>query len=262
MALALVHKTWRDDRRAFAGWATGVAAFTAIYTSFYSQFQGAAELKQDALPKGMLDFLGIADMLSPAGYLQATIFSLIGPLLVLMCAVTVVARTIARPEEDGGMELMLANPLSRTAFAGQRLAAAGAVVTVVAAIPWILLMIIVPAADIGIALSNVAAAGAGLVALAWCFAGIAFLVGAATGKRTNVLAVTGVLAVATYMANAIGGMVDGWHWLRWLSPFHYFIGTDPLHTGWHPAHLLALAAVAVATTIAGIIVFDRRDVGV
>ena len=39
--------------------------------------------KQDALPQGMLEFLGIADIVSPAGYLQATVFSLIGPLLVL-----------------------------------------------------------------------------------------------------------------------------------------------------------------------------------
>ncbi|MFC7483355.1 ABC transporter permease subunit [Luedemannella flava] len=116
----LVRKTWRDDRRAIIGWALGVGVFTAIYTGFYSQFQGAAELKQNALPKGMLDFLGIADMLSPAGYLQATVFSLVGPLLVLMCAVTLAARTIARPEEDGGMELLLANPphVPRSPFSG------------------------------------------------------------------------------------------------------------------------------------------------
>jgi len=262
MLPALVRKTWRDDRRALIGWAVGVALFTVIYTSFYSQFQGAAELKQEALPKGMLDFLGIADMLSPAGYLQATIFSLVGPLLVLMCAVTLTARTIARPEEDGAMELLLTNPLSRTAFAGQRLVATGSAVTAVAAIPWILLMVIVPGAGMDIPLSNVAAACAGLVALVWCFTGIAFLTGAATGKRGTVLAVTGVLAVATYMANAIGGMLDGWHWLRWLSPFHYFIGTDPLHTGWHPAELLTLVLVGTATTVAGAIMFERRDVGV
>ncbi|MEH1017258.1 ABC transporter permease subunit [Micromonospora sp. CPCC 206060] len=262
MLPALVRKTWRDDRRALVGWATGVALFTVIYTSFYSQFQGAAELKQDALPQGMLDFLGIADMLSPAGYLQATIFSLIGPLLVLMCAITLTTRTIARPEEDGGMELLLANPLSRTAFAGQRLAATGTAVTVVAAIPLILLMIILPRVGMDIPLSNVAAAGAGLIALVWCFTGIAFLAGAATGKRGTVLTTTGVLAVATYMANAVSGMSDGWHWLRWLSPFHYFIGTDPLHTGWHPVELLTLMAVGAVTTVVGVLMFDRRDVGV
>ncbi|MFI6159108.1 ABC transporter permease subunit [Micromonospora haikouensis] len=262
MLPALVRKTWRDDRRALVGWGVGVALFTVIYTSFYSQFQGAAELKQDALPQEMLDFLGIADMLSPAGYLQATVFSLIGPLLVLMCAITLTARTIARPEEDGGMELLLANPLSRTAFAGQRLAATGSAITLVAAIPLILLMIIVPRVGMDIALSHVAAAGVGLIALVWCFTGVAFLAGAATGKRGTVLAVTGVLAVTTYLANAIGGMSDGWQWMRWLSPFHYFIGTDPLHTGWHPAQLLTLAGVGVVTAAVGMVLFDRRDVGV
>jgi ABC-2 type transport system permease protein len=257
-----MRKTWRDDRRALLGWVAGVAAFTGVYIGFYPQFKAAAQLKQDALPQGMLEFLGIADMASPAGYLQATVFSLIGPLLVLMCAVTLIARTIARPEEDGGMELLLANPLSRSAFAGQRLAATGAAVTMVAALPLLVLLVVVPGIGMDIALSRVAAAGAGLVALVWCFAGIAFLAGAATGKRAGVLAVTGVIAVATYMANAIGGMTDGWRWLRWLSPFHYFIGTDPLHTGWHPVHLLVLVAVGAATSIAGVLVFDRRDVGV
>jgi ABC-2 type transport system permease protein len=262
MLPALVRKTWRDDRRALIGWTAGVAAFTAIYTSFYSQFQGAAELKQDALPKGMLDFLGIQDMLSPAGYLQATIFSHIGPLLVLMCAVTLTARTIARPEEDGGMELLLVIPLSRRAFAVQRLAATGVALTAVAAVPWILLSIIVPAIGMDIPLSNVAAASAGLVALVWCFAGIAFLIGAATGRRGHVLAITGVVGVGTYMANAIAGISDSVNWLRWLSPFHYFIGTDPLQTGWHPVELLVLVLVGIGTSIAGVMLFDRRDVGV
>jgi ABC-2 type transport system permease protein len=258
----LVRKTWRDDRRTIIGWTVGVGAFTAVYTGFYSQFQGAAELKQDALPQGMLDFLGIADMLSPAGYLQATVFSLIGPLLVLMCATSLAARTIARPEEDGGMELLLANPLSRTGFATQRLTAAAAAITLVAATPWIVLSILVPAIGIDVPLTNVAAACVGLVLLTWCFTGIAFLAGAVTGKRGTVLAITGVIGVITYMANAMSNMSDSVSWLKWTSPFYYFIGTDPLHDGWHPAHLLLLAGIGVTTAAAGVVLFDRRDVGV
>lgn len=258
----LVRKTWRDDRRAIVGWAVGTGAFTAVYTGFYSQFQGAAELKQNALPQGMLDFLGIADMLSPAGYLQATVFSLIGPLLVLMCAITLTARTIARPEEDGGMELLLANPLSRKAFATQRLAAAAAAITVVAAVPWLLLTILVPAIGMRVPLSHVAAACAGLIGLAWCFTGIAFLAGAATGRRGTVLTITGVLGVGTYMANALSNVSEGWAWLKWISPFYYFIGTDPLHTGWHAGPILLLAGAGIAAAAVGVILFDRRDVGV
>jgi ABC-2 type transport system permease protein len=126
----------------------------------------------------------------------------------------------------------------------------------------VILMILVPGSGMDIPLTNVAAASAGLVALVWCFSGIAFLVGAVTGRRASVLAVTGTLGVATYMANAFSNMTDGLHWLRWLSPFHYFIGTDPLRTGWHPAELLALVAVGAVTVIAGVVLFDRRDVGV
>ncbi|KUL22843.1 ABC transporter permease [Actinoplanes awajinensis subsp. mycoplanecinus] len=258
----LVRKSWRDDRRAVLGWAVGVTLFTLIYGGFYKQFKGAAELKQQALPKGMLDFLGVADMVSPAGYLQASIFSLLGPLLTLVCTITLMARTIPRPEEDGGMELLLTVPVSRIRFAWQRLAAAGAVATGVAALPGIVLLFVVPGSGMDIALAKVAAASTGLIALTWCFGGIAFLVGAISGRRATVLAVTGALAVATYMAHVISAMTGGWHWLRWLSPFYYFIGTDPLHTGWHPAQLLTLVAIGVLTTIAGVILFDRRDVGV
>ncbi|MFC7247439.1 ABC transporter permease subunit [Catellatospora aurea] len=258
----LVRKTWRDDRRAIIGWALGIAAFTVIYTSFYANLQGAAELKDDALPPGMKDFLSIQDMTSGAGYLQATVYSLVGPLLVVMAALILAVRTIPRPEEDGGIELLMVNPLSRRAFAAQRLLATFLAVTVLAAIPLVLVLAIAPGVGIDVPATNIAAASAGLIGLAWCFLGIAFAVGAATGRRSLALSVTGALAVGTYILRGMSGVIDGGAWLKWLSPFHYFIGTDPLHTGWHPTHLLVLVAVGAAGAVVGIATFDRRDVGV
>lgn len=258
----LVRKTWRDDRRAIIGWAAGIAAFTTIYTSFYASFAGAAQLKDDALPEGMKDFLSIQDMTSPAGYLQATVYSLVGPLLVVMAALLLTVRTIPRPEEDGGLELLMVNPLSRRAFATQRLLATFLSVTALAAIPGVLVSAIAPGVGIDVPAGNIASASAGLIALAWCYLGVAFAVGAATGRRGIALAVAGALAVGGYILQGIAGMLDGGQWLRWLSPFHYFIGTDPLHTGWHPAHLAVLAAVGAAGAVIGVVLFDRRDVGV
>lgn len=262
MLPSLVRKTWRDDRRAIAGWSAGIAGFTAIYTSFYSQFKDVGRLKEDALPQGMRDFLGIQNMTSPAGYLEATVYSLIGPLLIIMCAVTLATRSIARPEEDGGMELLLTTPISRRGFALQRLTALAGAVTAIAAIPWLLLSVIAPATGMDVPAVNIAAASVGLILLAWTFAGIAFLVGAITGRRGTVLAIAGTLAVATYILRALAGVTDGLGWIKWLSPFHYFIGADPLRTGFHPSYLLVLVAVAVGTAVAGVLAFDRRDVGV
>lgn len=258
----LVFKTARDDRRAILGWAVGIAAFVSLYVGFYPQFQGVAELKQDSMPQGMADFLGIKNMTSPAGYLEATVYGFIGPLLLVFCAIILAARTIARPEEDGGMELLLANPLSRPAFALQRLAAAAGAVTLIAAIPWLLVTSLAASLDIAVPLTNISATSAGAMALAWCFTGIAFLVGAWTGRRAQVVTVAGTLAIASYILRAVAGMVDGLGWLKWLSPFHYYLGADPLRTGWHFGYLAVLVAVALVTAVAGIMVFDRRDVGV
>lgn len=262
MLPALVRKTWRDDRRATIGWAVGIAAFVTIYVSFYPQFQGVADLKENALPQGMSDFLGIEDMTSPAGYLEATVYSFIGPLLLVFCAISLAARTIARPEEDGAMELLLANPVSRRAFAVQRLGATATAVTLIGAIPWVLVTVLAVAVDIDVPLRNISATSAGLLALVWCFAGIAFLIGAWTGRRTHVLAIAGTLALAGYILRAVAGLVDQVGWLRWLSPFHYYNGADPLRTGWHLGDIMVLVAVGVVTAVAGVIVFDRRDVGV
>jgi ABC-2 type transport system permease protein len=262
MVPALVRKTWRDDRAGYLGWAIGLGAFIVLYTSFYDRFRDVAELKQQAFPPEMLDLLGVSDLISPAGYLQSTVFSLVGPLLVIMCAVTLAIRTIAGAEEGGDLELLLANPMSRQAFAWQRLAAAGTALTVIAAVPWALLTIIVPAVGMDLSLSHVAAASAGLIALAWCFAGIGFLTGAATGRPGRAAAITGVIAVGTYVVHALAGLVGGLDWLTYLSPFRYAIGTNPLLTGWHLPELLVLVAVAAVTSSAGVVLFHRRDVSV
>jgi ABC-2 type transport system permease protein len=219
-------------------------------------------LKDNALPQGMSDFLGIQNMTSAAGYLEATVYSFLGPLLLAFCGITFATRAIARPEEEGGMELLLANPVSRTAFAVQRLFAVVAAVTLVAAIPWLLVTLLAVVLDIDVPLGNIAAASAGLVALTWCFTGVAFLVGAWTGRRAPVLAAAGTLLVLGYAVRGVAGLADGFAWAAWLSPFHYAIGADPLRTGWHAGHLAVLVGVGAAAAVGGVLAFDRRDVGV
>jgi ABC-2 type transport system permease protein len=262
MLPALVRKTWRDDRRATIGWAVGLTAFTTVYIAFYPQFRDIAELKENALPTEVTDFLGVQDMTSAEGYLEATIYSLIGPLLLIMAAITLAARTIPRPEEDGGMELLLTTPVSRRAFATQRLLSFAATITALAAVPWLFVTLLAPGIELDIPASRIAAISVALIALVWCFGGIAFLVGAVTGRRGMVLAVAGGIAVAGYLLRAIARIAEGADWVKWLSPFHYFSGADPLRTGWHLDHIGVLVAVAVVTAVAGVIAFDRRDVGV
>ncbi len=76
------------------------------------------------------------------------------------------------------------------------------------------------------------------------------------------LAVTGGLAVGTYVLKALSAEVAGLGWVRWLSPFHYFSGSNPLRHGFDVPYLLVLAGVSAVLLAVAVVVFDRRDVGV
>jgi ABC-2 type transport system permease protein len=260
---SLVKKTLRDDRRALLGWAVGIGVFVAVYVSFYPAFQDQTlQARQDAVPEGFRDFMGAADFTSGAGYLQATVYSLIPLILLVLFATLLGNKAIAGPEEAGTLDLLLANPISRRRFALQRYAALAAGIVAVSLVPWALVLLLEAQFDMGVGAANVSAASVGMLLVALCFGTLAFAVGAATGSKAAVLAVTGVAAVGTYLINGLGGLVDGVRPLRWLSPFHYYLGSDPLHHGFHLGYLLVLVGIVVALVVLAAAAFERRDVGV
>jgi ABC-2 type transport system permease protein len=55
------------------------------------------------------------------------------------------------------------------------------------------------------------------------------------------------------LADPIAGLV-------WLSPWHHFIGTDPMSNGvdWPSAAWLLI--LAIVPTVAGVYLFKRRDI--
>ncbi|GAA2333902.1 hypothetical protein SVIO_065390 [Streptomyces violaceusniger] len=106
----------RDGRLA----ALGTAAVAMMYASTYpSQKNNTA-----SLPEAMRDALHIDA--TAAGYLQASVFGLILPLLAMIYGIATGSRAIAGEEESGQLDLLLAHPVTRTAVVLQRF---GALVT-------------------------------------------------------------------------------------------------------------------------------------
>ena len=48
-------------------------------------------------------------------------------------------------------------------------------------------------------------------------------------------------------------------WLKYLSPFYYYAGHDPLTRGVGITGLVVLGLGALALTAAAVVAFDRRD---
>jgi ABC-2 type transport system permease protein len=111
----------------------------------------------------------------------------------------------------------------------------------------------------GVSASNLFGASLTAGALGLAFGAIAFLLGAATGRRTLAIGLTAAAAVAAYLVNALAALVSGLGPLQKASPFYHYAVGDPLRQGVAPAHLLILVAVALVAAVAGIVLFDRRD---
>jgi ABC-2 type transport system permease protein len=263
----LVRKTLRDYRRSVIGWLVGISAFLSLYLSIYPSIRSNPEFSQQAAlskyPGPLKDLMGgLADIASGTGYLQTVVYQLLVPLLLIMCAMTLGTRAIAVPEEEGTLELVMTLPIDRRRLVLERWAAFALGLLVVALVTLILVLALAAAGDLKVPAGNIVAAHAGLFLIAFFFGTLALTLGAATGKRGLALAVGGGYAVGGYVIETLGKSVDAISWLRWVSPFHYYLDGRPVFQGWPVGDYLVILGGTAVLAMTALLAFERRDVGV
>jgi len=259
----VLRKTLRDQRRALTGWALGMAALVALYTSFYPSIKAnATKLNQymETLPVALRNMIGRAGSIaSPTGYLQSEIFSIMGPLLLMILAIGAGARAIAGEEETGTLDLLLANPIPRRRVVLEKFWAMVAATGGVGVVMWAAIAAFGPLFGVRVSLVNLAETVLSAVLLAIGFGAGALAIGCWRGKRGLAIAVVTSVAVVTYLFNVLAPSVDAVRSLRLLSPFHYYIDNDPLRNGLDPVHALVLVAITGVLLGLALFAFERRD---
>ena len=66
-------------------------------------------------------------------------------------------------------------------------------------------------------------------------------------------------AVLGFLINGFAPLVDAIAWLKYVSPFYYYSGHDPLANGVDLTDLAVLAAASVALMAFGTVAIQRRD---
>ena len=249
------------QRRAVIGWAIGLAAIVAIYAAVYpSMQQSAADFNAylEKMPEAFKNVVG-ENYTSPAGYLRAELFAVLGPILLLVYAVSAGGRAIAGEEETQSLDLLLVTPLSRTRVVADKAIALLMLMTALMAFLFVAVVAIGRPFDLIVPIPDLAAACLMLLLLGLVFASLALALGCATGRRGWAYAVSGGFAVITYVVNALGPSVSwlGWAWP--LSPFRWYLDPDPLTTGLHTANVLVLLAITAVCTGFALWSFRRRD---
>ena len=108
---------------------------------------------------------------------------------------------------------------------------------------WLALWIGAQVFSMQISGANLAAATAGAVLLAIAYGAIAFMLGAATGRKGLAVGVAIAAAVAAYLVNSLATLVDVLVPLQKVSPFYHYATSDVLRHGVAPWHMLVLVAV-------------------
>jgi ABC-2 type transport system permease protein len=256
-------KTLWDTRRSLLGWAVAIAAVAAMYAAFWPTVN-TPEMQQalENYPAGLLEALNY-DLTSPAGYLGSSVYGLLVPLLVAVFAIAVGTRAVAGDEEAGTLDLLLAHPVGRTRLALQRFAALAAALALVGLVLWLAMLAVAGPAELeGVSAAELAAATLQLALFGACLGGLAFAVGAATGRKALALGASAGVAVLTYLANGVFPQVQGLEWTRDLSPWHWYLGGEPLKNGLQAGDALLLLGVTVVLVAAGTWLFNRRDIAV
>ncbi|MFC9968107.1 ABC transporter permease subunit [Nocardia ignorata] len=254
-------KTLRDSRRSLVGWTAGITVAALAYAGFYPQIAANGAAQAESLPEGLREALNMDDIASAAGYLGSTVFGMIVPLLAMFFGAAVGARVSAADEESGTLDLLLAHPVTRTAFIAQRFAALIAASAGIGAIVWLGMLAIRSSAELTtISAGRFAAQCVHLIVLIVCFGAMATALGAVTGRRGTVFALTAVVGVAAWAAHTFAEQI-GIGWAAYLSPFHYYIDSEPLRTGINLGGIAVLTAASLVMFIAGIFWFNHRDLG-
>ena len=256
----------RDRRWSTLWWALGFVGLTFFTVALYPSIRDQPsfdELLAD-LPDAFRSAIGYqpsVPLSSPAGYLQARLFSTLAPLLAVVFGIGAGARAIGSSEEAGTLELLLANPITRGRVLVERYLATFGLLAGLTTVFGLALLVLGPpfGALEGVSTWNVVAACAAVFALGLLHGSLAFTVGAVAGRRGVAVALPTAVAVSGYLVETVLAAAGDLGTVRQLSPWHWYLDRNLLAEGTAPAAVLlplVISAVLVAVAWA---VFRRRD---
>jgi len=262
--LPLFTKVFTDSWRGLIGWALGLAAAAFLYLPLYPSMRGAAGMQDliDKLPPELIKTLGYDQIGTGAGYTQATLFGLIGFVLMSIATTGWGAAALGGDEESGRLELTLAHGVTRVQVATARFVAIAVKILFLSALLFGLVLALNDSAELHLKTGNVLGTSIVFGGLSLLTASAALLGGALTGRRIGGIAAGAAVAIAGYVLNALGNQSENLAWLHNLSAYHWAFGNDPLGSGARVTTILAFYALCLMLAALSALSLRQRDIGV
>ncbi|MCO5317145.1 MAG: ABC transporter permease [Microthrixaceae bacterium] len=276
----LIYLRWMRDRcRSTIWWSIGITLVSVVTAAFYPSLTSAAgsELGSNS-SSTMSSLLGLGegiDPSTPVGFLWSFNYSNQLPWLLMALGIALGTASISGDESDGTLEYLLAKPVTRTEVAMARFGGMVTVLLVASVVNLVGVAATMPLFDLtdpvtvtaldgststaaGATVGDLFVGGLSAMAVGLGSGAVAYLVGAATGRRGLAMGVSSGFAVAGYVLYTLSNVTGDFEWVTWLSPWRWFVDDAMMVNGMTVDILWPVALAAVSLGL-GWALFLRRD---
>ena len=211
-------------------------------------------------PEELIAFFGGGDLSTPEGWYTLETFGLMAPLSVILVTAVMGAGALAGEESRRTMGLLLANPVSRHRVVLEKAVpmATFGILVGVATFAGVALGSVL--GDLRMDVGNIAAAAALQVLVGLAFGTLALALSAGTGRTGIAIIGAAGGALVFHLLTSLANISEGLGVIAWLSPLHYYLGSDPLINGMDWGDGAVLAALSIVLFSLSFVLFQRRDI--
>jgi ABC-2 type transport system permease protein len=211
------------------------------------------------VPASVSNLLGGADYGTITGWFRSEIAVIYGPLVIGALAITGASSTTAGEEEDRILALVLTHPIRRARLIAAKALGIALIVLFVALSVWVGLIVGVAVGGGGITLAHITALAVQLAFFGFATGAVAIALGAGTGRKSLAVGVATAIAILGWLINSLAPLVSAITWLKYLAPYYYYAGHDPLSRGIDVTGLVVLGVLTLVLTAIGLVGIERRD---
>ncbi len=241
------------------GWAIAAVSVSLFLLMGMSTYREIDLSVYTSLPEAFRSLIGIGDEIDVGGLAINVMFGTWGALALAGLAVAMGGSSIAGEERDGTMDILLANPKSRTYVLLSKTGALVVSIAMATVALWIPVHPIAALLGVEIGGLEVESLTLHLFANSVFFGLLALAIGAATGNKGTAMGATTAIMVLSFFGVGFLPLVEGGEEVRKVLPWYYFDGSDPVMNGVAWGHVALLVGGSVLLLIVGIVGFNRRD---
>jgi len=262
----IIRYSLRNSRGAIIGWGIGLAALAIMMGSLYDMM-GSNELMDvmDAYAATMPEFaelFNLGAMNSPIGWLDVEYFSFV-PLIIGLFATGAGASLLARDEEGGTLDLILAHPVSRTGLFWGRFLANTMVIIILLLISWVSLLLPMTWSEgFSIPAFELLLPFASLFGILLFFMTLSLLFSMLMPARRMASMLAGILVGASFFITMLSGVVDELERAADFSPLTYLETSMAIEDGLNLTWFGIFIAIDLVLVLISWQLFQRRDVRV